>query len=391
MIKVVDLKMGRFQALFIGFVWLILFTLPVLFVDTWDSLTWIHVFKVWREYGIVFLLFLLNRFVLLPHIFFQGHRVAYFLTVMFTIVLFSFILYQFEGQGPIKPSQKGGFPRQNISQSAESPHRPMHPPLQSETGLVEGVRRIPPTGRSPEGMRPFQPEVMLPPFVNIFIISFLLLGFDTGLMFSAKWVESEQTKLKLEKESVENKMAFLQSQVSPHFFMNTLNNIHALIDISSDEAKSAVIKLSHMMNYMLYETQSEKVDIHQELTFIKSYVELMKLRFTDDVEVVLDLPDQLPNINVPPLLTISYIENAFKHGVSYEHDSFITIVYKFSETHLFFNVSNSNHSKPARDNHSGLGLVNAKKRLDLIYSETYELGISNSVDPNFNIQLTLPL
>ena len=230
----------------------------------------------------------------------------------------------------------------------------------------------------------------VPPFANLLIMSVLLIGFDTGLVFSMKWMQSEQNRLKIEKESMENKMAFLQNQISPHFFMNTLNNIHALIDISSEEAQGAIIKLSEIMDYMLYESQTEKISLKKEMNFIKSYVELMKLRFTKDVDIILDIPEILPTVSIPPLLTISFLENAFKHGISYELPSFVHIKYEVVGSNLNFEISNSDHAKPEKSKNSGIGIKNSRHRLDLIYGNSYQLAINQS-EQNFAITLNIPL
>ncbi len=218
-----------------------------------------------------------------------------------------------------------------------------------------------------------------------------MIGFDAGLSFAGKWLQAEQNKIILEKENVENKMAFLQNQVSPHFFMNTLNNIHALVDIDTEEAKEAIIRLSNMMAYMLYESQTEKISIQKEINFIKSYVELMKLRFSEEVEIKLEIPEKLPEISVPPLLTISYIENAFKHGISYESPSFIHLAYTFTDKQLGFELKNSNHAKQNNSTNSGIGLQNAQKRLDLLFKNNYSLKMSSKTDKEFTIKLNIPL
>lgn len=172
--------------------------------------------------------------------------------------------------------------------------------------------------------------------------------------------------------------------------MNTLNNIHALIDIDTEEAKQAIIKLSQMMDYMLYESQSSYISLAQEMEFVKSYVDLMKLRFTDDIEIILDIPENLPPIKIPPLLTISFIENAFKHGISYENSSFIHIRYKFTEDTLNFNIVNKLYPDNKSTKNSGIGIENARKRLDILYGKECDLFI-NRKDKNFEVNLNIPI
>ena len=352
--------MGRIQFILITLVWLLILTVPILFGEFKNGINWIHILKIWKEYSVVFVIFLINHFVLLPFLFFKGKRTYYALSISGLVVLLTAILYLSDGMHKIPQN------------------RPMMPPLHSESEHM-----LPPPR---DGGRE-----SIPAYANLFIISILLIGFDTGLVFSMKWMQAEQNKLKIEKENVENKMAFLQNQISPHFFMNTLNNIHALVDISSEEAKDAIIKLSEMMSYMLYDSQTEKIALKKELEFIKSYVDLMKLRFTKDVQIILDIPNDIPNVRIPPLLTISLIENAFKHGISYEESSFIHIKYQIDENNLLFKIENSNHAKSDKIKNAGIGIANTCNRLNLIYKDKHMLTINQLPVNIFSVTLNIPI
>ncbi|MCG8475594.1 MAG: histidine kinase, partial [Cytophagales bacterium] len=295
---------------------------------------------------------LVNRFFLLPYLFFRKRRKLYLASAACLIAALA-----------------AGFYFASVS-------------------FQQGrARRMPPHRMYRFAERPVPPPI----YANLTILALLVLGFDTGLVFYSKWTRGEQKKLREEKESLSSKMSFLQHQLSPHFFMNTLNNIHSLIDIDTEEAKDAVIRLSRMMAYMLYESQTDKIPLHRELEFVKSYVELMRLRLAEDVKVALDIPEDLPEAAVPPLLTISFIENAFKHGVSYERDSFIFISYSVSEKHLSFFVKNSRHSRPEQKKYSGIGLQNARSRLELLYGTDYSLDIKENDSDVFEVNLKIPL
>ncbi len=187
------------------------------------------------------------------------------------------------------------------------------------------------------------------------IFSFLLVGFDTGLMTIFRLAKSERKRAILEKQNADVQLAFLRNQVSPHFFMNTLNNIHSLIDFDTDEAKDSIIRLSKLMRHLLYDSEIEKIPIRKEIEFIKNYVDLMKLRYSDKVKITLDLPDQLPDKSIPPLLFTSFVENAFKHGISYQHSSFINITFSIDDDQLNFEVRNSNPGLTKKDEPSGIG------------------------------------
>ena len=116
-------------------------------------------------------------------------------------------------------------------------------------------------------------------FFDLIIISFLVVGFNTAVKFVFRRQEEEQNIEEQKKIHIQTELSFLKQQISPHFFMNTLNNIHALVDISPEEAKEAIIRLSGLMGYMLYESQTEKISVQKEMDFVRSYVELMRIRF----------------------------------------------------------------------------------------------------------------
>jgi Putative regulator of cell autolysis len=360
MIKNFTHKAERVQLLLVALVWLLLFAIPVLFGNSEENIEWPHIFKIWEEYSVVLIIFVLNRFVLMPYLFLKEKRIAYFISVVGIITLFSTILF--------------------ILQYTE---RPIHP---------EDFQ-LPPADGRPQGFgTPMQngPSEFIPPIANLIIISILLVGFDSGLMFFSKWMVSEQNKLKAERESIANKMAFLQNQISPHFFMNTLNNIHALIDIDREKAKDAIIKLSQMMDYMLYESKSQRISLKQEMDFTRSYVNLMRLRITDEVDLKLQIPDTLPQIQIPPLLSISFIENAFKYGISYQSPSFIHICVNVSNGQFVFKVENSIHQKIKQDKNTGIGIENTRKRLELLFGNNYTLKINNE-DGIFKVNLAIPI
>ncbi|MCL3779411.1 hypothetical protein EMN47_03320 [Prolixibacteraceae bacterium JC049] len=355
MIKFFKHNSDRIQLLLVLLVWLLLFATPILFGNSSDRINWPHIIKIWREYSVLLMIFLINRFVLMPKLFFKEKRILYFLALGSLIILFAVIVYYLK----------------DILQGAARPDRLPFPEFKP---------------------RPMKggPKEFIPPYANIVIMSILMIGFDSGLIFFSKWMKSEQNKLLIERESIANKMAFLKNQVSPHFFMNTLNNIHALVDIDTEEAKAAIIKLSQMMDYMLYESQSQKVSLQQEMEFISSYVELMKLRITDDVDLQLHIPDTLPQVSVPPLLTISFIENAFKYGVSYESPSFIHIHVNATYNQFFFRIENSIHIQKLLNKNSGIGIDNSRKRLELLFGSNYQLNIDTTEDI-FKVNLTIPI
>ena len=172
--------------------------------------------------------------------------------------------------------------------------------------------------------------------------------------------------------------------------MNTLNNIHALIDIDADSAKSAVIDLSKMMRYVLYDSGHASTTLERDLQFLRNYIELMRIRYTDDVEIRIDTPEGLPlQAAIPPLLLIVFVENAFKHGVSSHRPSFIHISIGHAAGRVEATIANSRTPRtPA--NKPGIGLENVRKRLTLIYGEgNYALTILPE-EERFTVKLSIP-
>jgi LytS/YehU family sensor histidine kinase len=230
----------------------------------------------------------------------------------------------------------------------------------------------------------------MPPFANLLIFSVLIVGFDTGLRSGLRGVEMENEKVRLEKEKVATQLVLLRNQVSPHFLMNTLNNIHSLVDVNSSEAKEAIIKLSKMMRYLLYETETEKTTLKKELEFLESYIDLMRLRFNEKVKIILNLPAVFTDRTIPPFIFTSLIENAFKHGVSYNDESFIEIDMLIKDDRLNLTIKNSKYEQNQAREYSGIGIENTRKRLDLLYGANYILDIIESKDL-FTVNLSIPL
>ena len=173
--------------------------------------------------------------------------------------------------------------------------------------------------------------------------------------------------------------------------MNTLNNIHALIDIDPEKAKSAIVRLSRLMRYILYDTNNIIVPLKRELSFLNHYIALMKIRYSEDVVITVDIPESLPDCNVPPLLYVTFVENAFKHGISYEKESFIYIEFYVADNQLVFHCTNSQPANRALKvgNEGGVGLTNVRRRLHLIYGSDYKFTIKDS-DDQYEVILALP-
>lgn len=363
-----NIRLKITEAAMLVLLWLVLLASPILFRKE-AGLNYEDLAAPMQTFIPLFLLFLLNRFVLVPKLLFRKRQIAYFISIGTCIALLTLALH-FYTRKPYIPQMP---PRMQREMNAPPPPAGMlnehHPPMHES----KPVRNAP-----------------IPPFANFLIFAVLLAGFDTGLRISFKLAETEQARAKLEKEHVGTQLAFLRNQVSPHFFMNTLNNIHSLIDMDTEEAKESIIRLSKLMRHLLYDSEIEQIPIHKEIDFIRNYIDLMKLRYSDKVDISLQLPDAFPDKSIPPLLFTSFVENAFKHGISYRNASFINIAFAYTDTDLSFEVRNSNPLQELEESKSGIGLENARKRLDLIYGDQYALEITSNDDEHY-VRLSIPI
>lgn len=207
------------------------------------------------------------------------------------------------------------------------------------------------------------------------VIMMLLAGLSVAIRMTGNWYIVENEKKELEKARSEAELQNLKSQLNPHFLFNTLNNIYSLVAIDPDRAQYAIHDLSKLLRHVLYEDNQKLVSLDNELVFMKSYIELMGLRLSGKVKLEIDMPEQTTGILVAPLLFISLIENAFKHGVSPVEESFIRIrlhvdgdrIIRCLIENSYFPKRDSDHSG------SGIGLENLRKRLELLYSGRYSL------------------
>ena len=224
------------------------------------------------------------------------------------------------------------------------------------------------------------------------LFALFMNGTNGGIKLLYQSLLDEQQLLRLKEENLRAEMTSLKYQINPHFFMNTLNNIHALIDIDTEAAKSAVIDLSKMMRSVLYDSEREMISLSADLQFLRNYIELMRIRYTDHVQITIDAPQTLPEkVAIPPLLLIVFVENAFKHGVSYNHPSYIHISLFYADEKLTAIISNSRNPQPTSPTRQGgIGLENVRKRLDLLYGpHGYSLDICQE-EERYTVKLVIP-
>jgi len=219
------------------------------------------------------------------------------------------------------------------------------------------------------------------PFVAI-VISTVIHYFREKQKFSLQELQEQKTKAELE---------LLKSQVNPHFLFNTLNTLFSMSSMKGDEETAeGISKLSELMRYMIYETKVDKTSLDKEIEHIRNFIELQKLRFSgkDDMEIIFSIKGETKEKVIPPMLLIPFIENAFKFGFSIQQKSIIEIGLKVENEELIFMVKNTiNKKKVKKDEHSGAGISNVKKRLELLYPDSHKLEIFKD-DNYFNVYLS---
>jgi len=364
-------RMKYTEIILIILVWLVLLFTPILFREDIYSPIRRSVLLQLQILIPLLVVFLINRFFLVPRLLFRGKQASFIISVVGIIVLFTAGSYVYDTK--IK-----NIPPPEVPQLTEEIRTP---PYAFPGGVDTFGNLRPAQSRQPKP---------IPPFANFLILSVLFVGFDTGLRSGLRGINIENEKVRLEKENVASQLVLLRNQVSPHFLMNTLNNIHSLVDINTEEAKEAIIKLSKMMRYLLYETETEKTTLKKEIEFLESYINLMELRFNEKVKIVLNIPEVIPDKTIPPFIFTSLIENAFKHGISYKDESFINIDLVISDELLVLVVKNSKTDNNRNEEFSGIGIENTRKRLELLYGTKYSFDITDN-DDFFIVNLSVPI
>ena len=226
------------------------------------------------------------------------------------------------------------------------------------------------------------------------LLGIVIAGINSMIKLYYRAIVTTQRMAMLEKEAVESQMEYLKHQINPHFLMNTLNNIHAMIDFDTEMAKKSVVELSHLLRHVLYDSSEKHTTLDKEVEFIDSYIKLMRIRYIDEVNIEFNTPDIVlcRKIKLPPLLLIVLVENAFKHGISYNENSFVKIDIMAFESELTCIVTNSRHKATnSNTEHSGIGLSNITRRLNMLFDKRYTLTIDDSDEKRYTVELVIPI
>ena len=338
-------------------VWILLFLSPLVSLvfshnDASRDSSWLlrSLMDAWANLLFFFVVFLIHNHVLAPIVVKHKRVKTYLIACVLMVTVF---------------------------QLAECAHKPNGQPL-----ISVADNEMPPPPPPPNGHPPIDKHDL-----STFIIVILMLGANLGVKAYFQSEEEKKHLAKLKEQSLKQELDYLRYQINPHFIMNTLNNIHALVDIDPEQAKDSIVDMSRMMRYLLYESDNNCVSLNSSITFLKKYINLMKLRY-DQVTVNLDVPSSCSdNVALVPMVFIPFVENAFKHGVAYDKPSTIDIDIEQKDGRLIFHCHNTKSG--VKHEYGGVGLNNVTKRLELLYGNDYSLDIHDE-DNSYDVRLDLP-
>jgi two-component system LytT family sensor kinase len=228
-------------------------------------------------------------------------------------------------------------------------------------------------------------------FTRLFEL-FSLTGLTTGIKLAKDWILQLQWIREKEKQYLETELNFLKSQINPHFFFNTLNNLYSLTLKKSDLAPEVVLKLSDLMSYMLYESNTPKIALDKEVAYLRNYIDVERLRFGQRLQVGFEVSGSTEQVQIPPMILILFVENSFKHGTRHIiHAIYIHISLKVEDGFLFFRVENPVDQDFSASDATGIGLKNAGRRLELLYGpNNYSLDMTIK-DNIYIVSLKIPV
>ena len=349
-------------------VWAVIAVLPII-LELWKhvndtSFQWRFVVRWWIGMIPLIVIFLIHNHILIPKFMKKGKMKTYCLILASLMTAYCAIQY-------------ATLPPRPDFQHREAPH--MRPPMPDHTVTVPPMpMRMPP--------RPF-------PFPILFklMLAVMTVGTNVAISLSFTYQREQEKRKELENSRLQEELKYLKQQISPHFLMNVLNNIHEMAEENIKGAQEMILELSYLLRYVLYDSEKEMTTLASESRFISSYVALMKMRYVEGiVKVSLDVPGHnTADTSIPPLLFISFIENAFKHGVSYNNETNINIRLCESDGKVIFTCDNTKPLEKTDNAQGGVGLSNVRRRLDLLYGEEYTLQIEQT-ETTHSVSLIIP-
>jgi len=215
-------------------------------------------------------------------------------------------------------------------------------------------------------------------YVRGIIISCYISLLSVVIRFGVDWFRNQQIRLELINKNQASELALMKSQINPHFLFNTLNNIYSLANRHDDKALDAMVKLSGIMRYLIYDAQADRVSLSREVEYLENYLDLQRLRLRDPGSVIYSMDGEMGELKIALMLLIPFVENAFKHGDKKAKTPAIQIELNVNSNLLYFRVRNSIPEREIeKDQTEGIGLSNLKKRLGILYPESHKLKITD--------------
>lgn len=372
--------------------WLCIYVMPLFLLS--ERFRFDEVLRFWIDLGALFLFFIIHNFFVAPLLVHKKRPLLYAVVALALVVSGELLHSRYIGpiifHNPPHLEQPERRPELRGDKEARPPIAQTSPRHFAERGQwqarpdAQHEAHRPPKEHQPRT----RPMLFGPREIFTFIYMILLMGINLAVKLYIGTQRERGRVAELEKEMLEQQLTYLRFQINPHFFMNTLNNIFALVDIDPEGAKTSLLQLSKMMRYALYESTGRTVPLRLELESVHHYLDLMRLRYTDNVRIDVELPDPLPEVVIPPLILVTFLENAFKHGISFSKPSFVNFKLEANDRKLIFRFTNS-VGATTQEEKGGIGRDNVCKRLDLIYGKNYSL-VTESDEDVYRLTLTLP-
>lgn len=355
--------------------WLLFMAFPLLFINGGESGAGYLILKepyYWLFCITYFSLYYLNAYILIPNLFLRKKYAWYSVIIM---LLFAGVYF-------LKPYDK--LLRCNEKKSPASAYA--IPPGQA---VLTGHNILPP----PPGNVPqyFAPPMRHPrrhwDMFSVFIF-LIIMALSTAVRIIRQWQLIEQRATQAEADKASAELSFLKAQINPHFLFNTLNNIYTLALMKDENAPDSIMKLSNIMRYVTDDATKDFVSLQDEINCINDYIELQRLRIGEKTTIDLDISEDIGNVQIAPLILMTFIENVFKYGISKHNKSVIVIKIKSNETGIYFFCQNKIFPEKEENKRAGIGLINTRQRLAHLYPGKHILNI-NTENELYTVELTL--
>ncbi|GAA4276166.1 sensor histidine kinase [Aquimarina mytili] len=227
--------------------------------------------------------------------------------------------------------------------------------------------------------------------VAVTIGEIYVVALVTAIKLTSDWIYERKKNESLKQLQLQTELKYLKSQIQPHFFFNTLNNLYYLTIEKSEKAPDVVLKLSEIMQYVLYDVKEPKIGLLNEINYIQSYLELERLRHGDKITSEIQIKGNIDDIDIPPLLLLPFIENCFKHGSKNNDAVSLDIQFENAkDEQLIFSATNNFNVNTSKEKKHGIGIENVRRRLELLYENRYSLE-TKIIDNTFNVLLKIPI